>query len=193
MQIAMLPGTLEDIMELIGIQNPGGGGLMKHSSRDVDDKSKPMRTIVFCIILWTQGCEKIAMDKDFPLYVHNRSSHSVSVYLNDNENHSAVYPDTTISSIQDGIVEIPKGEKKAVAGGSASWDSVFKVSVPNDTLSLIVFHTDTLSKYPWTEIREEYKILKRYDLSLSDLERLDFTVAYPPDASMTGIKMYPPE
>lgn len=152
---------------------------------------KRMRTIIFCIIICAIGCKKAAMDKDFPLYVQNHSTHSISVYLNENENHFAIYPDTTISSIQNGIVKIPSGEKKAVAGGSASWESIFEVSIPNDTLSLFVFHTDTLSKYSWSEIRKDYKVLKRYDLSYNDLERLNWVLNYPPTPEMGGIKMYP--
>ena len=155
-----------------------------------------MRAILYLYITITlgiQSCEKVAMDKDFPLYVQNQSSHSINVFLNDNDDNFAIYPDTTISYVQNGIIEIPSSEKQAVAGGSANWESVFKVSVPGDTLSVFVFHTDTLSKYSWSQIRKDYNILKRYDLSLGDLQRLNFVVTYPPDASMGGVRMYPPE
>lgn len=140
-------------------------------------------------MLFAQGCE-IAMDKDFPLYFKNNANHSIQVYLNDDENFVFLYPDTTIS-IQDGIVEVISSEKKAVAGGSAQWKSTFDVTAPNDTMSIFILHTDTLARYSWTEVQNKYKILKRYDLSLGDLERLDFTITYPPDASMQGVKMYP--
>ena len=42
-----------------------------------------------------------------------------------------------------------------------------------------VFSVDTLEKYSWEEIREGYKILKRYDLSMDDLDSLDWTITYP--------------
>ena len=41
------------------------------------------------------------------------------------------------------------------------------------------------------EVRKGYKVLARYDLSLEDLERLNFELSYPPDNRMQGIKMYP--
>jgi hypothetical protein len=143
--------------------------------------------ITFCI----QGCncKKFA---EFPLFVQNNSTHSISVFFNDNENHKAIYPDTSISIVEQGIIAIPKGEKEAIAG-SRNWESVFEVSVPNDTLSIFIIHSDTLAKYTWSEIRRDYNILKRYDLSFQDLERIGWKLQYPPTAEMKGIKMYPPE
>jgi len=132
------------------------------------------------------------MDRKYPLYVQNNSDHSIKVYFNDNSDYLALYPDTLLSGYTDRLREILIGENVSVAGGSASWKDVFKVTVPFDTLSLFVFHTDTLNKYSWAEVQTSYKILKRYDLSLEDLEHLDYKLSYPPDAKMSGVKMYPP-
>lgn len=133
------------------------------------------------------------MDNDYPLDVRNTTSYSISAYLNQDGQFDAVYPDTTLMSPPAGIQEISAGEKISIAGGSLPWKRIFDTSVPTDTLSLIIIHFDTLSSLPWDEIRTEYKILKRYDLSLADLERINFTIVYPPDESMEGIKMFPPE
>ena len=43
----------------------------------------------------------------------------------------------------------------------------------------IIFHSDTMEKYTWEEVRDGYEILKRYDLSLDDIKRLDYTIVYP--------------
>ncbi len=48
-----------------------------------------------------------------------------------------------------------------------------------DTLMFFVFSDDTLKNYSWDEIREGYKILKRYDLSIVDLDSLNWTITYP--------------
>lgn len=48
-----------------------------------------------------------------------------------------------------------------------------------DTLIFFLFSVDTLNKYSWKEIREDYKILKRYDLSISDLDSMNWTIIYP--------------
>jgi len=34
--------------------------------------------------------------------------------------------------------------------------------------------------------------LQRYDLTIRDLDILDWTLSYPPDERMKNIKMYPP-
>lgn len=48
-----------------------------------------------------------------------------------------------------------------------------------DSLMFYVFSVDTLDKYSWEEIRQDYKILKRYDLSISDLDSMNWTIIYP--------------
>jgi hypothetical protein len=153
---------------------------------------KTTGVLVFSLILFAQGCKKTAMDFDYPLYVQNNAEHSIKVYVNNDAGYKALYPDTVIADFKERLtMEIRGGEKKSVAGGSARWESVFEVSVLSDTLSLFILHQDTLSKYPWQEIRKGYRILKRYDLTLEDLKRLDFNIPYPPDSRMNGVKMYP--
>jgi hypothetical protein len=57
------------------------------------------------------------------------------------------------------------------------WDEVL-VS-PKDTISMFILSKDTLDKYDWAKIRSDYNILKRYDLSLADLQRMNWTITYP--------------
>ena len=52
-------------------------------------------------------------------------------------------------------------------------------------------------KYDWKDVRENYRILKRYDLSIKDLTILENSrgipvIVYPPSEIMKGMKMYPP-
>ncbi len=62
---------------------------------------------------------------------------------------------------------------------SGKWESIFEDFLPVDTLSVFLFHSDTISSVSWERIREEYIILKRYDLSFSDLEEMNWTITYP--------------
>jgi len=64
--------------------------------------------------------------------------------------------------------------------------------LPTDTMSIFFFDPDTLAKYDWSIIREEYKILVRYDLSHDNLRELKWCVCYPPTEAMQNMKMYPP-
>ncbi len=138
--------------------------------------------IIFIILI---GCEQIAMDYSYPLSVKNNSNHSIHLYINDNENFVSIYPDTIISNFSERISQqILSKETKDIAGGSASWESIFRISVPSDTLSIFVIHSDSLNKYSWNEIRNNYEVLKRFDFSLQDLEDLNYLIDYPAGSSM---------
>ena len=55
-----------------------------------------------------------------------------------------------------------------------------------DSLRVYIFDALVLEK----ELK--YKTLKRYDLTLEDLRKLDWTVVYPPTEAMKDIIQYPP-
>jgi hypothetical protein len=58
------------------------------------------------------------------------------------------------------------------------WEGIFE-DLPADTFMIFIFDADTLEQVPWDKVRSEYKILKRYDLSLQDLKDRDWKVVYP--------------
>lgn len=49
----------------------------------------------------------------------------------------------------------------------------------NDTLMFFVFSRDTLNKYSWEEIKRDYKILKRIDITGRELDDQDWTITNP--------------
>ena len=44
---------------------------------------------------------------------------------------------------------------------------------------IFLFSKDTIDQVPWDRIRDEYLILRRYDLTLEDLEAMNWTIEYP--------------
>jgi hypothetical protein len=48
-----------------------------------------------------------------------------------------------------------------------------------DTLSVFIFSKYVLMNYQWDIVKSKYMILKRYDLGLNDLEKLNWIVTYP--------------
>jgi len=91
-----------------------------------------------------------------------------------------IYPDTTLPLNKPGMRFVPPNKKWAFieTGSGGNWSQIF-LQLPSDTLSVYLFNADTLAVYNWPQIQKEYKILKRYDLSLEDLERGNFTITYP--------------
>ena len=136
------------------------------------------------------GCEDFAMDYDYNRIEIRNNSHSlIGIYIADGID-NILYPDTLlpisnkyvnydISKILSPRITLPKNQKS------------FFDSLPKDTLSIFIFSTNTLNKYSWEEVRRDYKILKRYDLSYEDCKLLKFRVPYPPTPAMSRMKMYP--
>ena len=107
------------------------------------------------------------------------------------------YPDTLLPEIPvfytivDSVKSNPKEDQIVLYGGS-SFSKALKTNTTSDTLSVFVFHIDTLLIHSWKEIRDGYKILVRYDLSAEDLESLKGKIYYPPTTVMRNIHMFPP-
>ncbi len=129
-------------------------------------------------------------DKVYYVMVKNNSNSTIAGYIAEGYNKIA-YPDTMLSTV------VEKGAKTMIKPGTifgiqtGPTQRIFE-DLPSDTLSIYIFSQDTLDTYGWEEIRDGYKILRRYDLSYPDLEKLKFVIPYPPSEAMKGMKMYPP-
>ncbi|GHT77113.1 hypothetical protein FACS189413_19790 [Bacteroidia bacterium] len=138
----------------------------------------------------------------YSLFLDNKSSHNISVLIG-NLPPARNYPDMALpDSIHDGnIIKVTcTGQTKN--GACHVWSRELKwtewaESLPLDTFSLFLFDTDTLACYSWSEIKTEYKILQRYDLSSGDIKKLldeydRVIIPYPPTEAIKDMKMYPP-
>ena len=70
-----------------------------------------------------------------------------------------------------------------------SYESKF---IRMDTLIAFVFNADTLSVYGWDYVKEHNMVAQRYELSLFDLQNLNWRLTFPPSEEMRNIKMWPP-
>ena len=61
-----------------------------------------------------------------------------------------------------------------------------------DTKTLYVFDAAVVENTSWGVVARDSLVLKRYDLTLEDLQRLNWFITYPPTEAMKDIKMYPP-
>lgn len=132
--------------------------------------------LILPLIIFSK-CEGIYMDKRYTIDLTNNASHSIGYYFATGGRFGTFYPDSLPVTNAYIIYDI----NRVIMPGFEThldWDNVFR-TLPKDTLSLFIFHTDTLNKYTWDEVRNGYKVLKRYNLSLADLERLNFKIVYP--------------
>lgn len=97
---------------------------------------------------------------------------------------SGGYPDTNSFK-----VEFPNPSLNAelykvssnTSNNSALWDEScleYKFDT-NDTLMIYVFDAEVLESTPWDTVKAKYLVLKRYDLSLEGLNRMNWTIIYP--------------
>lgn len=134
---------------------------------------KSILTLFFVVPLLPVGC---VMDRKWSISLHNTSNHAISFYAG-SPAVGHVYPDTTLAAALVPMQQILSNKYGSWEIGY-SFEKFFQ-ELPKDTLSLFLFHPDTISKYDWNTIRSQYKVLRRYDLSLQDLQQKNYTVTYP--------------
>lgn len=59
------------------------------------------------------------------------------------------------------------------------WEVVFDTRIPSDTLMVYVFDAEVLETVPWSIVVQDHLVLKRYNLSLSDLRQMNWLITYP--------------
>ena len=84
----------------------------------------------------------------------------------------------------------PGEENKGAISCLRAFEEVLPYEI--DTLLVFVFNADTLDIYGWDTVCTYYKVEQRYDLSLEELQNLDFKLSFPPTEAMKHIHMWPP-
>ena len=136
--------------------------------------------LLFFLIMITARC-----DYSEGFRFHNNSTSDV--YIDLDLYGGILYPDTAISKTKRGALY--------KAGDTFYYTiNTAKESILNQhgTVSLFIFDADTFNIYSWEEIRNGYKILQRYDISVEDFKALRYNISYPPTEAMKNMKMYPP-
>ena len=86
------------------------------------------------------------------------------------------YPDTTLPTKKPSLTYVSKKDYNFL-DASFEWESIIN-GLPSDTLTIFYFEADSINNLVWDRIRSRYIILKRDDLSLSDLELKNWTLNF---------------
>ncbi|MBI5220031.1 MAG: hypothetical protein HY958_13980 [Bacteroidia bacterium] len=136
--------------------------------------------IQFCIGIFLcllSGCEKkVFRGIDDKLRIKNNSGRIIFFAGSPN------YPDTVIPNYNpkndvDRLMLKPNEEKGLEVSGT--WEDQFNSNIKSGNLLIFIFDNDTLSKYTWDQVRTQYKILKRYQLTKQHLDSVAWRVNYP--------------
>ena len=158
---------------------------------------KPIVFLLIGIIIIISSCVADRMDRHRNIPIQNNTNHSVYV-LEESKEQYFMFP-----SFQDTILQpwycdpstdsttslIKPREEKALFSRSGY---EYEFGYEYDTLLVFVINADTLKTYGWDTVRVNYKVEQRYDLSLADLQSVDFRLTIPPTKAMKHIHMWPP-
>jgi len=126
--------------------------------------------------------------RSYPITIYNKTDHYINILLSHGD---PSYPDTLLPDrYYDINMPVKSGNGRHYAPTLTYKNFVQQWG--SDTVIIFIFHSDTLTKYTWKEVREGYKILKRYDVSWQEMEALKGEINYPPTEAEKGIRQYPP-
>jgi len=97
-----------------------------------------------------------------------------------------------IVTSRDFFIHSGEQNNRHVMSGPMCYEALFINERFSDTVYVYVFDAAVVDNTPWEIVAEDYLVLKRYDLSLEDLQRLDWQITYPPTEAMKDVKQYPP-
>lgn len=135
-----------------------------------------MKIMTFMIILLVVfGCpDKEEFTPDITLVIRNNSNDSIVEYREYAELTDTIFqefsPFTSDQSIELGSIppqeeiEIPEETERLSRFGA---------------IHIYIFDKDTLKTVSWDQIRDDYNVLRRYDLTLEDLEAMNWIIEYP--------------
>ena len=124
------------------------------------------------------SCGDFVLGSRIGFYIVNNADYPIGFYIADGGLCGTFYPDSLPETDEYVAYDLSKIPHLGYKPHYSCWEEYFK-DQPFDTLSVFIFHTDTLNKYSWEEVRDGYKILKRYDLGKDDLENLHHQLVYP--------------
>ena len=147
--------------------------------------------VIICICFFFTSCEKKDTENaHYRIRFNNNSDYCIGVL------YDPYYPDTTMGypwfPTDSTKCKIQPKEVMIITNGhfKSTFESFF--SSTNDTIMFYVFDYKAMTTNEWAEVRDNYMVTQRYDLSLDDLRRLDWKLSFPPTEGLRYIKMWPP-
>lgn len=131
-------------------------------------------SIVIGTVLLSANCCTDKENCHDTIFVKNNSNKAI--YFD----RSYVYPDTILRD--DGLIKDPYifkidefSEKRSVTRGC--YEGIMQSSYP--IIMFFIYDAQTLETTPWDTVAKNHLVLKRYDLSLGDLQKMNWTITYP--------------
>ena len=150
-------------------------------------------------------------DPNDPYYlfqIHNISDVDIISYqASGNEAQPTMYPDTLLPSSFYEDMDIKECLESSDSGIIVKPEARFPIMpylyptiskrrfnqhFKSGIYSVFIIDAQTAQEKSWEDIRKDYDILVRYDLTYDDLKALNNSIPFPPTEKMKDMKMYPP-
>jgi hypothetical protein len=135
-----------------------------------------MKLRLILILVFSSIFSGCPMDRWYSIRITNNSSKDIMVLPGYARYGANEYPDTTLPMKKPVLINVRKNDYNFL-DASFEWGKIIN-DLPSDTLSIFYFEADSINNLTWERIRTEYIILKRDDLSLSDLELKNWALTF---------------
>jgi hypothetical protein len=133
---------------------------------------------IIVLLLYGSSCEK-AMETKYTVKLDNKTVTKLYAAVGiPGEGTAGIYPDTSLPATRPIFSTIAPNAVGYVIYSSIKLETFFEKDLPKDTLSIYLFNADNVDAMGWNVIQSQYKVLKRYDLSLKDLQATNFIITY---------------
>ena len=123
--------------------------------------------------------------------VSNNSDKRIRVVTMNSAHMTNPFDITRLSFVMNPAHVVNIGEQNNRAATSVRFCIESDFRNDRSTLFLFVFDANVIENTSWDIVARDYLVLRRYDLTLEDLRRLNWQVTYPPDARMRNVRMWP--
>lgn len=166
---------------------------------------------LLCLSFLLFGCEYESFDNYYLIQIQNNSDFGIISYqASGSRNQPTMYPDTILPlhfyildenegieqyvDSSDSIAIIPpKGCQAALECQRPKiTKKAFNRHFISGVYSVFIIAAQTAQEKHWLDIRRDYDILVRYDLTYDNLKALNDTIPFPPSEAMKDMKMWPP-
>jgi len=119
------------------------------------------------------GCIDTFGDRAFGFRLLNNSGIKIEAYA------SFIYPDTTLMSTKPEFKSLNPGRSAYIFDADVSKESLSRFYDNGEIITVFIFNTDTLNRYSWDQIHDDYNILKRYEFTWEELKNQGGDLIYP--------------
>lgn len=131
--------------------------------------------IAILLMLFASGCKKT--DESIQeIRVENSTGKTVMVTAGCTEYGMPLYPHTLLPAFRPTMIRIPPFDYDELET-SKDWEKLIS-HLPSDTLSIYIFDAVVVDTWEWSQIKEEYKLLKRMDVTIESLAKNRYIVRF---------------